>query len=180
MPPLGWECQPEGKPSNERRDPCRDQAHPDVNQKIPLPLARSPWPTVSRHTALPDIQPQKNRTLRQESSGGSPSFGWSKTRSGLALSPASRGQAARNRYQLFHPMGRNGPLYKAGELNALYPWRLSRELPEAVDKYTTLAGWLVERALIAQAAAPNIARLGLRLGRTARRGYQVAPTIQAA
>ena len=37
VPPLGWECKPEGKPSNERRDPCRDQAHPDVNQESPFP-----------------------------------------------------------------------------------------------------------------------------------------------
>ena len=59
VPPLGLECKPEGKPSNERRDPCRDQAHPDVNQEIPRPLARSPWPGGQPAHRVPRIQPQK-------------------------------------------------------------------------------------------------------------------------
>jgi hypothetical protein len=37
VPPLGLERKPEGKPSNERHDPCQDQAHPDANQESPLP-----------------------------------------------------------------------------------------------------------------------------------------------
>ena len=37
--PARLECKPEGKPSNERRDPAKDEAHSDVDQEFPRPIA---------------------------------------------------------------------------------------------------------------------------------------------
>ncbi len=95
VPPLGWECKPEDKPGNERRDPQEDQAHPDVNQEFPRPyLARSPRAGGSRHSAFPKFQPKKTEHCGKESSAGSPSHGRRKRSVGARIGVVRVNQAA--------------------------------------------------------------------------------------